>query len=296
MSAVGVVVHPRRELDRALGTLESWATDRNVDVVQVPVPGQDRVVAPAGSAADCEFIVALGGDGTVLAALHAAAVVGKPVLGVGCGSLGALTSVHATRIAEGLDRVLEGDWQARRLPALQLDTPSDEPSLFALNDFVFIRGGAGQVSVSVHVDDELYIRFGGDGLVIATSLGSSAYTLASNGPLLAPGAVGMVVTPLAPHGGSCPPLVAGPQSTFEIVIEPGHGGARLESDGQATALLERFEPQRFSVGLRREHATLVMLEDQEPMLAGLRRRRIVMDSPRLLARDDRTAAAATAGE
>ncbi len=296
MSAVGVVVHPRRELDRALGTLESWATDRNVDIVQIPVPGQDREVAPAGSASDCEFLVALGGDGTVLAALHAAAVVGKPVLGVGCGSLGALTSVHATRIADGLDRVLEGDWEARRLPALQLDGLPGEPSLYALNDFVVIRGGAGQVSVSVHVDDELYIRFGGDGLVIATSLGSSAYTLASNGPLLAPGAVGMVVTPLAPHGGSCPPLVAGPQSVFEIVVEPSHGGARLESDGQPTADLERFEPQRFSIGLVLEHATLVMLEDQEPMLAGLRRRRIVMDSPRLLARDERTAAAATAGD
>ena len=292
MSAVGVVVHPRRELDRALGTLESWATDRNVDVVQIPVPGQDREVAPAGLASDCEFVVALGGDGTVLAALHAAALAGKPVLGVGCGSLGALTSVHATRVAEGLERVLEGDWRARRLPALELDGLAGEPTLHALNDFVFIRGGAGQLSVSVVVDDELYIRYGGDGLVVATSLGSSAYTLAANGPLLAPGAVGMVVTPLAPHGGSCPPLVAGPQSTFEIVVEPGHGGARLEADGQATADLERFETQRFSVRLHRDHATLVMLDDQEPMLAGLRRRRIVMDSPRLLARDERMAAAA----
>ena len=292
MSAIGVVVHPRRDLDRALGTLESWAADRNVDIVQIPVLGQDRQVAPYGLASDCEFLIALGGDGTVLAALHAAALPGKPVLGVGCGSLGALTSVHATRIAEGLDRVLEGDWRPRRLHALQLDGGPDEPRLYGLNDFVFIRGGAGQLSVSVHVDDQQYIRFGGDGLVIATSLGSSAYTLASNGPLLAPGAVGMVLTPLAPHGGSCPPLVAGPDSTFEIVVEPGHGGARLEADGQTAAHLERFEPHRFTIRLHREHATLVTLDDQEPMLAGLRRRRIVMDSPRLLARDDRIAAAA----
>ena len=291
MSAIGLV-HPRRDLDRALATLESWATDRNVDVVQIPVPGQDRQVAPAGLARDCDFLVALGGDGTVLAALHAAALVRKPVLGVGCGSLGALTSVHATRIADGLDRVLGGDWNARRLPALRLDGDTDEPSLHALNDFVFIRGGAGQLSVSVLVDDELYIRFGGDGIVISTSLGSSAYTLAANGPLLAPGAVGMVVTPLAPHGGSCPPLVAGPDSHFEIIVEPGHGGARLESDGQTTADLERLELRRFTIGLQPDYATLAMLDDQEPMLAGLRRRRIVMDSPRLLARDERMAAAA----
>ncbi len=230
----------------------------------------------------------------MLAALHAAALADKAVLGVACGSLGALTSVHATRIAEGLDRVLEGDWRARKLPALHIEDQAG-PDLYALNDFVFLRGGAGQLSVSVHVDEELYIRFGGDGVVVATSLGSSAYTLAANGPLLAPSAVGMVVTPLAPHGGSCPPLVAGPESTFEVIVEPGHGGARLESDGQATGDLERFEPQRFTIRHRLEHATLAVLEDQEPMLAGLRRRRIVMDSPRLLARDDRLAAAAPAG-
>jgi NAD+ kinase len=261
-------------------------------VVQIPGFGQDREVAPPGLASDCEFLVALGGDGTVLAALHAAALAGKPVLGVGCGSLGALTSVHASRIADGLDRVLEGDWRARRLPALRLESDVDEPALHALNDFVFIRGGAGQLSVSVSVDDELYIRFGGDGLVVSTALGSSAYTLAANGPLLAPGASGMVITPLAPHGGSCPPLVAGPESRFEIVVEPGHGGARLESDGQSTAELERFEPRRFAISLQPEYTTLAMLDDQEPMLAGLRRRRIVMDSPRLLARDERLAASA----
>ena len=294
MSAIGLVVHPRRDLDRALETLESWATERNVDVVQIPVPGQDREVAPPGLASDCEFLVALGGDGTVLAALHAAALVAKPVLGVGCGSLGALASVHAIGIADGLDRVLDGDWEARRLPALRLQSDHDEPGLYALNDFVFIRGGAGQLSVSVSVDDELYIRFGGDGIVMSTALGSSAYTLAANGPLLAPGASGMVITPLAPHGGSCPPLVAGPESRFEIVVEPGHCGARLENDGQPTADLERFELRRFTVTLQPYYATLAMLEDQEPMLAGLRRRRIVMDSPRLLARDERVAAAIAA--
>ncbi len=295
MSTVGVVVHPRRSLDRALGTLESWATDRNVDIVQIPVPGQDREVAPYGVAADCDFVIALGGDGTVLAALHAAALADKPVLGVGCGSLGALTSVHADHIAVGLDRVLEGDWVPRRLPALRLE---DDTSMShrALNDFVFIRGGAGQVSLSVTVDDELYIRFGGDGLVLATSLGSSAYTLAANGPLLAPSAVGMVITPLAPHGGSCPPLVVGPDSTLEVTVECGHGGARLEADGRTADDFERFEARRMVVRLLSDHATLAVLDDQEPMLAGLRRRRIVMDSPRLLARDDRHAAAAAAAE
>ena len=71
----------------------------------------------------------------------------------------------------------------------------------AVNDLVVVRQGAGQVIVAVRVDGELFIRFAGDGFVIGTPLGSSAYTLAAGGPMLAPGALGMVFTPLAPHGG-----------------------------------------------------------------------------------------------
>ena len=86
--------------------------------------------------------------------------------------------------------------------------------------------------VEVAVDGERFIRLAGDGIVVATPLGSTAYTLASGGPMLAPGASGMVLTPLSPHGGSCPPLVAGPESRVTIVLDPGNGGARIELDGQ----------------------------------------------------------------
>ena len=75
--------------------------------------------------------------------------------------------------------------------------------------------------MSVSVDGELYVRFAGDGAVVATPLGSSAYTLAAGGPVVAPRSRGMVVTPLAPHGGCCPPLVTGPDSRIELEVEPG---------------------------------------------------------------------------
>src|SRR4051812_31627042 len=115
----GVVVHPRRPIDHALESLERWAQDRGDVMRQVLVDGQDRRVADPADAAGCELIVAVGGDGTVLAALHAAAPHGRPVLGVACGSLGALTSVEASDIATALDRVANGEAQARSLPALR---------------------------------------------------------------------------------------------------------------------------------------------------------------------------------
>ena len=293
MERLGVVVHPRRNISTALTALEQWSAAHGVEILQVPAAGQARRVAPPGDPATADLIVALGGDGTTLAALRTAAGVGKPVLGVACGSLGALTAVGGDDIAQALDRFGAGDWIPRRLPALSVESDGDEPQV-GVNDLVIVRQGAGQVTAAVRVDGALFIRFAGDGLVIGTQLGSSAYTLAAGGPVLAPGSNGLVFTPLAPHGGCCPPLVAGPHSVLEIDLDPGHGGARIELDGQIRDRVDPHIPRTLTVALRPDHATLVALGGEEPMLAGLRRRRVLIDSPRVLARDDREAAAARA--
>jgi len=295
ITRLGFVVHPRRQLDMALDTLQRWSDGRGVDVVQVPAAGQDRTVAEPGDPADCDAIVALGGDGTTLAALRTGAAAKRPVLGVACGSLGALTAVTAPDLEAALDRFAAGDWIARKLSALAVSSDGAEPWT-GVNDLVLVRQGAGQVSAEVRVDGDMFIRFAGDGLVVATQLGSSAYTLAAGGPVLTPGGTGLVVTPLSPHGGCCPPLVAGADSTLSILLDPGHGGARIELDGQIHDRVDPHAPRALDVTLRPDHATLVMLGGEESMLAGLRRRRVIMDSPRVLARDDREAAAAAAVE
>jgi NAD+ kinase len=84
--------------------------------------------------------------------------------------------------------------------------------------------------------------------------------------------------------------VAGRDSRLEIELEPGHGGARIELDGQIMARVEPHAPRTLEIGLRPDYATLVALGGEESLLAGLRRRRVIIDSPRMLARDDREAA------
>src|SRR3954454_3103931 len=140
---IAVVVHPTRGLDRALAAPRAWTAEQGAELVQLHTPGQDREVAPAGDARSCDLVIALGGDGTTLAALHAAAAVDRPVLGVACGSLGALTAVTADRIGAALDRVAAGDWHARDLPAVR--TRHGDAPLRALNALVLVRRGAGQV-------------------------------------------------------------------------------------------------------------------------------------------------------
>jgi NAD+ kinase len=282
LAQLGLVVHPRRDIAGALDSIADWASTNGVAIGQVRIPGQARQVGEPVDVESCDLLVAVGGDGTTLAALHAAAPVSLPVLGVACGSVGVLTSMHADGLVAGLDQVAAGSWIRRALPGLEVATVADQVGV-AINDFAVIRNGMGQVIAAITVDGELYARMAGDGVVVASQLGSSAYTMAAGGPILAPAAQGMVVTPLAAHGGVAPPLVVGPESRVGLSVEPGFGGIRCELDGQ-----EQGTPAaEMTVSLRPDYATLVELHDQESMLTGLRRRGLVVDSPRILARDAR---------
>jgi NAD+ kinase len=282
MRNLGLVVHPTRHLDEVLATVTDWAAERDVEVGQVRVEGQTREVAEPVDPADCEILVAVGGDGTTLAALHEAAPASRPVLGLACGSIGVLTSTAADHAREALDRIEAGDWTPAPVPALAISFDRHEPEM-AINDLAVLRDGPGQALVSVTVDEVLYARIAGDGVVVATALGSSAYTMAAGGPILAPGADCMVITPLAAHGGSSPPLVTSAASRITLGVEAGHAGVRSDIDGRRTPMMGG----QLEIGLRAEYSTLVRLADEEPRLTGLRRRGLIQDSPRVLVREGR---------
>jgi NAD+ kinase len=278
---LGLVVR-RRDVGGALDVIRDWASHHDVAVGQVVIPGQPRRVADPVDAASCDLLLAVGGDGTMLAALHSAASASCPVLGIAAGSIGALTSVHVDELSAALEHVAEGTWIPRSIPALDVTAATGELKV-AINDFTAIRDGTGQVITSIRIDDELYARTAGDGVIVATPLGSSAYTMAAGGPILAHGAQGMVVTQLGHHGGVVPPLVVGPDSRVVLSVKSGYGGSRFEADGQVLAT----EAAEVTVTLRREYATMVTLGDQESRLTGLRRRALVVDSPRILIHDKR---------
>jgi NAD+ kinase len=282
---LALVVHPTRPVATALATLERWAGQHDLEIVQIPAVGSaDRQVSTPGELERGDLVVALGGDGTVLSALRASVRANAPVLGVACGSLGVLTTVSADRLGDALERMPAGDWTAHRLPALAIQ-PADALDEWAVNDFVVARRGSGQVIVDVSVDDELYVRLAGDGLIVASPLGSSAYSMAAGGPVLVADTPALVCTPLAMHGGSAPPVVVPATSRLIVEVHPSFGGFDIEIDGHThplTALAYRLS-------LHDDKLTLVSVGELGLGIAGLRKHGLITDSPRVLARDARAA-------
>ena len=279
---MGILVHPTRDVENPLRLLREWADEDGIELVQIAAPYPQRRVAEEGNAADTDLIVSIGGDGTTLAALRAGAVAGRPVLGIGCGSLGALANVTVAETPRALDRFARGEWRPRLFPGLWI-TRSEGEEVFALNDVVLVRESGSQVRVSAYVDGTLFARIAGDGAVVSTPIGTSGYAISAGGPLFLPEIDAYVLTPLPKHGGFAPPLVIGGGSELELDAAGSFGGVRLEVDGQVAgsgvgAVTVRFRPAT---------ATQVCFDDHEPLLSGLRRRGILVDSPRFLAEDAR---------
>jgi NAD+ kinase len=279
---VAVAVHPTRPVDEALRALGRWAGRHGIDVVQLEVEGVQREVAAPGKAEPGDLVVALGGDGTVLSALRATAASDAPVLGVACGSLGALSAVSGEELVEALDRFGAGDWTVRSLPALAVRA-CGAPDDWAVNDFVVVRRGPGQIVAEVAVDEELYVRLAGDGLAVATPIGSSAYSMAAGGPLLAANTPVFVCTPVAMHGGSAPPLVVPAHASLTVEVQVGYAGFGVEIDGHRRSV----DATSFRLTRQENKVKLVTFSPPGATLGTLRRRGLVTDSPRVLARDDR---------
>jgi NAD+ kinase len=206
--------------------------------------------------ADVDVCLALGGDGTILQALRRYADTGVPVFGINFGTIGFLAAVTRDRLDEGLERALSGDFETLELPGLVSQLEIEHP--VAVNDITFIRKPHGRVA-------ELSYRLGGeevghvrcDGLVAATPVGSTGYNLANQGPILAWGVEGFVVSFIAPHTLTARPLVVAPDDVLHISNQRGREPVDIAFDGRPVG--ELASGDELAVGFRDGAAVLAQL-------------------------------------
>lgn len=190
--------------------------------------------------AGTDMVMSLGGDGTILRAARLTAPQGIPVLGINLGNWGFTAELEGEEAISAIPEFLAGKgWvDERAMLQVELPSPLNAPALHALNDVVVARGASIHVvHIRASVNGDPLAAWSGDGLIVATATGSTAYSLAAGGPVLLPVAGDFVLTPVAPYGGLRSSLVLTGESTIELELRTTRE-ARVSIDGQREFRLE----------------------------------------------------------
>jgi NAD+ kinase len=254
MVRVAIVCKPHKEeLNRLLPELIKWLRQNGYEPLLDLEGGQytdaapvlDRGEMPAWSP---ELVIVLGGDGTLLAAARVFASTSTPILSVNLGYLGFLTEVRLADLYSTLDSWCKGchDLDERAMLHASLWREGAEHSSYeALNEIVVSKGDIARMGdFAVELDGKLVARFRADGVIVSTPTGSTAYTLAANGPILTPDVDAMVVTPICPHLLTLRPIVVRGDARLVVRVEGIPDLALLTVDGQQAVELHRGDEIR----------------------------------------------------
>ena len=255
MRAVGILANTWRDAAiTTAGTIVRTLQDRGLET-RVPAElarclGLDAST-PEAELGSADLLVALGGDGTLLAANRLAAPHGTPILGVhvgGPGSFGFLTETTPAGVLEALGRVLAGDARVEARLMVQAEVRRNGrlvASAHALNDLV-IRAQQRMLRLRVHVNGVFIATYAADGIIVGTPTGSTAYNLAAGGPLVHPELDAIVVTPICPHSLSVRSLLTAPDHEIGLTLETGDRDVtHLTVDGQVSIPLEHEDEAVF---------------------------------------------------
>ena len=196
-----------------------------------------------GSFEECDLLMVLGGDGTLLSALDYALPKNIPMLGINLGRMGFMTEVDPANLRRDVSEVLNGNYTIDSRMTLTV-AGQNENNFFALNDIVLTRSTPSVriLSLEIEVNGIVVDRISGDGLIVATATGSTAYSLSAGGPIIRPGLDCLVITPICPHTLNTRPVVVSSNDVIKIRVMDDRGGAQAVMDGRKVINVPCGEP------------------------------------------------------
>ena len=243
----------KEKLWKPVATLAAWFLENDIEfclrqdvaaglisrrLLDVAVCAERTEQDLAGSA---DVVLSFGGDGTLLRTAHEVGDRAKPILGVNIGRLGFLAEVEETRVRETIQLLEAGEYRIEGRMVLD-GTTSHGYALeadWALNEFVIERAGASKmISVDVSVDGVYLNNYWADGLIIATPTGSTAYSLSTGGPIMAPGCGAIILTPIAPHTLTVRPIVLPDTVVVTARVHSDSHPYVISADGMSTLINE----------------------------------------------------------
>jgi NAD+ kinase len=218
---------------------------RALDVAGAEVIEEENLASGAHGPVDA--IVVLGGDGLMIRVANS--YPGIPLLGINFGNVGFLALVERRDWQRAVDALLAGDYsiqQGSTLQATLVREGDGVPQGWAINDVV-VRSGMRMVDIEIYIDGHYVNTYPGDGMIVATPHGSTAYCMAAGGPILTAGVKGFAIVPISCHSPIRTPFVVSEEAVIEMVVASDHDSA-LILDGREQAHLERWDIVRVSRG------------------------------------------------
>ena len=265
---IGMVGHPKKrgtaELTRALREDFTRAGHSlRVDEATANLLNERGGCTVPELGRECEQIIVLGGDGTILSTVHALGTHLKPIFGINLGTLGFLSCLAASDYRLAVRCILEGSYIHSRRSMLDVTVVRDGKIIErqqGLNDAVISRGALSRlIRLETRVDGALLTEYNADGLIIATPTGSTAYSLSAGGPLLTPDSSVFAITPICPHTLTNRSVIIGDQTCVEVRLCNARDEIYLTVDGQRAVPMKACD----TVQVRRsaDAVTLAMLPD-----------------------------------
>jgi NAD+ kinase len=239
---VGIISKPRKvEVREVVLPLIEWLKAHSIEACIDKETGtilenHDRCLTRNEMPSQVDMVIVLGGDGTLLAAGRALNRKPVPILAVNLGGLGFLTVITRDELVPTLEAVLEGNCRSDKRVQIEGELiRADEviSTFLALNDVVVNKGAIARIlDFEVMVDGNFVSSYKSDGLIISTPTGSTAYSLAAGGPIVAPSVGAFVVTPICAHTLTNRPLVLPDTAVIEVAVKAPREAAYLTVDGQ----------------------------------------------------------------
>ena len=230
----------------SIGRILSYLKARGADVLiereffNFLKKSNDAIITPTqlfdGSDFSADFVISMGGDGTLLKSAMHVGDKQTPIIGVNMGRLGFLASVTPAGIESTLDAIYKGDYSVERHTAIEARTTGGtlNGSPCALNDIAVLkRDNASMITIRVAINGEYLVTYRADGLVISTPTGSTAYSLSNGGPIIVPGTSVLCLTPVAPHSLNIRPIVVPDTAVVTLNVESRSHNFLVAIDGRS---------------------------------------------------------------
>ena len=239
--SVGILTKPRfPEIERTLRDVVGWLRTRSIDVVldttSAMFLGEQGGYQKTQLASKADVLLVLGGDGTMLNAARLAGERSIPILGVNMGGLGFLTEVRLENLYPSLERVFANDFVLDERLMLRTHIHRHGETVAqgeVLNDVVISKGTlARMIELKIAIQGRFVTNLRGDGLIVSSPTGSTAYSLSAGGPIIDPAVQSLILTPICPHTLTHRPLIVPGNAEIDVTLTSKDDGAMATLDGQ----------------------------------------------------------------